>query len=107
MVEMRERGVLRRLQATPVSALSLVSAYLIVNVFNCLLQSALIVAAGVLVLGVPLALAERAAGSLCFGVGSIVRGDGDVPPFLAAARLAGNRIFWREPAAVGSRVANR
>ncbi len=55
MVEMRERGVLRRLQATPVPALSLVSAYLSVNVFICLLQSSLIVVAGVLVLGVPLA----------------------------------------------------
>jgi len=54
MVEMRERGVLRRLQATPVPALSLVSAYLSVNVFICLMQSALIVAAGVLVLGVQL-----------------------------------------------------
>lgn len=54
MVEMRERGVLRRLQATPVPALSLVGAYLSVNVIICLLQSALIVAAGVLVLGVQL-----------------------------------------------------
>jgi len=52
MVEMRERGVLRRLQATPVPALSLVGAYLSVNVFIGLMQSALIVTAGVLVLGI-------------------------------------------------------
>jgi ABC-2 type transport system permease protein len=51
MVEMRERGVLRRLQATPVSAAGLLGAYLSVNLLLCLLQSLALVAAAVLALG--------------------------------------------------------
>lgn len=51
MVEMRERGVLRRLQATPVPAASLLAAYLAVNLLLCLLQSLALVAAAVLALG--------------------------------------------------------
>jgi ABC-2 type transport system permease protein len=51
MVEMRERGVLRRLQATPVPAGSLLGAYLIVNLLLCLLQSLALIAAAVLALG--------------------------------------------------------
>lgn len=51
MVEMRERGVLRRLQATPVPAGSLLGAYLAVNLLLCLLQSLALVAAAVLFLG--------------------------------------------------------
>lgn len=51
MVEMRERGVLRRLQATPVPAASLLGAYLVVNLLLCLLQSLALIAAAVLVLG--------------------------------------------------------
>lgn len=51
MVEMRERGVLRRLQATPVPASSLLSAYLAVNLLLCLLQSLALIAAAVLFLG--------------------------------------------------------
>jgi ABC-2 type transport system permease protein len=51
MVEMRERGVLRRLQATPVPAGSLLGAYLTVNLLLCLLQSLALIAAAVLFLG--------------------------------------------------------
>lgn len=51
MVEMRERGVLRRLQATPVPAGNLLAAYLAVNLLLCLLQSLALVAAAVLALG--------------------------------------------------------
>lgn len=39
MVNMREDGVLRRLQATPVPALVLIGAYLIVNVLIALIQA--------------------------------------------------------------------
>lgn len=51
MVEMRERGVLRRLQATPVPAAGLLGAYLAVNLLLCLLQSLALIAAAVLALG--------------------------------------------------------
>lgn len=51
MVEMRERGVLRRLQATPAPAGVLVGAYLGVNLLLCLLQSLALVLAAVLLLG--------------------------------------------------------
>lgn len=54
MVHMREKGILQRLQATPVPALSLVSSYLLVNVLICLLQSTLIVSFAALVFGMPL-----------------------------------------------------
>lgn len=51
MVEMRERGVLRRLQATPVPAAVLMLSYLAVNLLLCLLQSFVLIAAAVLALG--------------------------------------------------------
>ena len=51
MVEMRERGVLRRLQATPMPAAGLMGAYLAVNLLLCLLQSFVLIAAAVLALG--------------------------------------------------------
>lgn len=54
ITEMRTKGVLRRLQASPVPALHLLGAYLLVNVISCLLQSALIVAVAMLFYGVRL-----------------------------------------------------
>ncbi len=54
MVEMREKGILRRLQTSPVPASSLVGSYLLVNVLIGLLQSTLIVSFAVLVFGMPL-----------------------------------------------------
>jgi ABC-2 type transport system permease protein len=48
LVNMREDGVLRRLQATPVPALHLVSAYALVNVAIAALQSAAILLAAML-----------------------------------------------------------
>lgn len=54
MVHMREQGILQRLQATPVPALSLVGGYLLVNVLICLLQGTLIVSFAALVFGMPL-----------------------------------------------------
>lgn len=54
MVNMREKGILQRLQATPVPALSLVGSYLLVNVLIGLLQSILIVSFAALAFGMPL-----------------------------------------------------
>jgi ABC-2 type transport system permease protein len=48
MMTMRENGVLRRLQATPMPAGQIVGAYLLVNVVTVLLQSLLIIAVAVL-----------------------------------------------------------
>jgi ABC-2 type transport system permease protein len=42
MVQMREKGVLRRLQATPIPAGQLVGSYLLVNVLIAMLQSMII-----------------------------------------------------------------
>ncbi len=54
MVNMRERGILRRLQASPVPAGQLVGSYFVVNVLIALLQSAIIVAFSALVFQIPL-----------------------------------------------------
>lgn len=54
MLEMREKGVLRRLQATPLPAVQLIGSYLLVNIVIGVLQSTLIIIAGVLLYQVPL-----------------------------------------------------
>jgi ABC-2 type transport system permease protein len=54
MVDMREKGVLRRLQATPVPAGLLLGAYVVVNVLVCLAQAALIIIVSVTVFGLTL-----------------------------------------------------
>jgi ABC-2 type transport system permease protein len=51
MVEMREKGVLRRLQASPVPASQLLGSYLLVNIAIGLLQSVLVVGFAILVFG--------------------------------------------------------
>jgi ABC-2 type transport system permease protein len=56
MVNMREQGVLRRLQASPIPAGQLVGSYLLVNVLIALLQSAIIVVFAALVFRTPLTL---------------------------------------------------
>jgi ABC-2 type transport system permease protein len=56
MVTMRERGVLRRLQASPVPAGQLVGSYLLVNVLIATLQSMIIVFFAALVFRTPLTL---------------------------------------------------
>ncbi len=53
MLEMREKGVLRRLQATPLPAVQLIGSYLLVNIVIGVLQSTLIIFAGVLLYKVP------------------------------------------------------
>jgi ABC-2 type transport system permease protein len=57
MLEMREKGILRRLRATPMPALQLVGSYLLVNVLLGLLQGALILLTAVALYRVPLTLA--------------------------------------------------
>jgi ABC-2 type transport system permease protein len=57
MVNMREKGVLRRLQASPMPAGQLVGSYLLVNVVIALLQSTIIVVFATLVFKTPLTVA--------------------------------------------------
>jgi ABC-2 type transport system permease protein len=56
MVQMREKGILRRLQASPMPAGQLVGSYLLVNVLIALLQSTMLVVFAGLVFGTPLRL---------------------------------------------------
>jgi ABC-2 type transport system permease protein len=62
MVQMRENGVLRRLQASPVPAAQLLGSYLAVNLIIGLLQSALILLFSLLVFHNPLTL-QKALGA--------------------------------------------
>ena len=54
LVSMREKGILRRLRATPLPAAQLLGAYLTVNLLLGLSQAALILLVGVVVYGLPL-----------------------------------------------------
>jgi ABC-2 type transport system permease protein len=54
MLEMRDKGILRRLQATPLPAGHLLMAYLLVNVGIVLIQSIIILAMGVILYQVPI-----------------------------------------------------
>ncbi len=82
MLEMREKSVLRRLQASPLPAGQLIGSYLLVNLLIGILQSTLIIIAGVLLYKVPvsglsLALAYPMilAGLLAFmALGGIISG---------------------------------
>jgi len=82
MLEMREKSVLRRLQASPLPAGQLIGSYLLVNLLIGVLQSTLIIIAGVLLYKVPvsglsLALAYPMilAGLLAFmALGGIISG---------------------------------
>ncbi len=56
MVNMREKGILRRLQASPIPAGQLVGSYLLVNVLIALLQSTIIIVFAALVFRTPLTL---------------------------------------------------
>ncbi|MBE7433531.1 MAG: ABC transporter permease [Anaerolineales bacterium] len=53
MLEMREKSILRRLQASPLPAGQLIGSYLLVNLLIGILQSTLIIIAGVLLYKVP------------------------------------------------------
>jgi len=82
MLEIREKSVLRRLQASPLPAGQLIGSYLLVNLLIGILQSTLIIIAGVLLYKVPvsglsLALAYPMilAGLLAFmALGGIISG---------------------------------
>jgi len=82
MLEMREKSILRRLQASPLPAGQLIGSYLLVNLLIGILQSTLIIIAGVLLYKVPvsglsLALAYPMilAGLLAFmALGGIISG---------------------------------
>jgi ABC-2 type transport system permease protein len=70
MVNMRDKGVLRRLQASPIPAGQLVGSYLLVNVLIALLQSTIILVFAALVFRTPLTLggALRALPMIVFGI---------------------------------------
>ena len=82
MLEMREKSVLRRLQATPLPAGQLISSYLLVNILIGILQSTLIILAGVLLYKIPVSALSLAlaypiilAGLLAFmALGGIISG---------------------------------
>ncbi|NTU55819.1 MAG: ABC transporter permease [Anaerolineales bacterium] len=82
MLEMREKSVLRRLQASPLPAGQLIGSYLLVNLLIGILQSTLIIIAGVLLYKVPISALSLAlaypmilAGLLAFmALGGIISG---------------------------------
>jgi ABC-2 type transport system permease protein len=99
MLEMREKGVLRRLQATPVPAGQLVGSYLLVNIIIGILQSTLIILAGVLLYKVPvsavsllLAYPMILAGLLAFmALGGIISG---IAPKSGTATAVGMTVYF-------------
>lgn len=99
MLTMRENGVLRRLQATPMPAGQIVGAYLLVNVSIVLLQSLLIIAAAILLFdasvttaGLLLALPMVLVGILTFvALGQIVSG---LAPTAGVAVMAGQLAYF-------------
>lgn len=99
LVEMREKGVLRRLRATPMPAVHLLGAYLIVNLLMGLAQGGVILLMGAglygleisaagLLLGLPMMLA----GALTFlAIGQIISG---VAAKSGAAAGAGMTVYF-------------
>lgn len=99
MLEMREKSVLRRLQATPLPAGQLIGSYLLVNIIIGILQSTLIILAGVILYQVPvsvpsllLAYPMILAGLLAFmALGGIISG---VTAKSGAATAVGMTIYF-------------
>lgn len=99
MLTMRENGVLRRLQATPMPAGQIVGSYLLVNVVIVLLQSLIIIGAAVLLFGANisapgllLALPMILAGVITFvALGQVVSG---LAPTAGAAVIAGQLLYF-------------
>jgi len=99
LVEMREKGILRRLRATPMPAAQLLGAYLIVNLLLGLTQGGLILLMAVVFYGMPLTASGLAlglpmilAGALTFlALGQIISG---VAPKAGAATGAGMTIYF-------------
>lgn len=99
LVEMREKGILRRLRATPLPAIQLLGSYLVVNLLLGLGQAALILSTAVLLYGMPLTAARLAlgvplivAGALTFlALGQLV---GGVAPRAGAATAMGMTLYF-------------
>ena len=99
MLEMREKSILRRLQATPLPAGQLIGSYLLVNIIIGVLQSTLIILAGVLFYKIPitfpgllLAYPMILAGLLAFmALGGIISG---VTAKSGAATAVGMTIYF-------------
>jgi ABC-2 type transport system permease protein len=99
LVEMREKGILRRLRATPLPANQLLGAYLIVNLLLGLGQGAVILLAAVLLYHVPLTAAGVLlgapmiiAGALTFlALGQIISG---LAPKAGVATAAGLTVYF-------------
>jgi ABC-2 type transport system permease protein len=99
MLEMREKSVLRRLQATPLPAGQLIGSYLLVNIIIGVLQSTLIILAGVLLYKIPvtfpgllLAYPMILAGLMAFmALGGIISG---VAAKSGAATAVGMTVYF-------------
>lgn len=99
MLEMREKSVLRRLQATPLPAGHLVGSYLLVNIVISILQSTLIILVGVLLYKIPVSAASLLlaypmilAGLLAFmALGGIISG---VVTKSGAATAVGMTVYF-------------
>jgi ABC-2 type transport system permease protein len=99
MLEMREKGILRRLRATPMPALQLVGSYLLINLVLGLLQGALILLAAVVLYRVPLsaaglllALPMMLAAALTFlALGGVISG---MAPKAGVATGAGMTLYF-------------
>ncbi len=99
MLEMREKGILRRLRATPLPAGQLVGAYLIVNLLLGFLQSALVLLTGTLLYAVPFTASSLALGlpmiligMLAFlALGQIISG---LAPKAGVATAAGMSVYF-------------
>jgi ABC-2 type transport system permease protein len=99
LLEMREKGILRRLQATPLPAQRLVGAYLLVNFAITFLQSILILVMGIVLYkveipttGLLLAIPMIIAGVFTFlALGGVVSG---LAPKAGVATGAGMTVYF-------------
>lgn len=99
MLTMRENGVLRRLQATPMPAGQLVASYLLVNVTIVILQSSIIVIAAIVFFGAAvtaaglmMAMPMLLVGILTFlALGQVI---GSLVPTSGAAVIAGQLGYF-------------
>jgi ABC-2 type transport system permease protein len=99
MMEMREKSILRRLQATPLPVRQLIGSYLLVNILIGILQSTLIILTGTLLYKVPVSVLSLVlaypmilAGLLVFmALGGIISG---VVAKSGAATAVGMTIYF-------------
>ncbi len=101
LVNLREQGVLRRLQATPVPAVEIIGSYLVVNVVIAAIQAGLILTTAVLFFGIELSLASLvralpmilAAILVSVALGMIVSG---VAPKAGVALAVGQILYFSQ-----------